>query len=240
MKTMGIKKINFGCGTTRIERWINVDKDLRHRLLLTRIPGFFHLLSLLRTVGLLLEDEYKAYKRSRFVPIRYGDVRKKLRFKDNSVDYIYNSHLLEHLFPDEGLHFLKECYRILKPGGLIRIVIPDLEGIARRYINGINNSGGSVESTEEFVQVFCQKFSRKVPRILRYYKVIRGHHWLYDRISLSNYLTEIGYSSVRVCEFRKGKCSDIDISDSKPNSLFMEAMKGAYENHESPHKTKAK
>jgi hypothetical protein len=46
----------------------------------------------------------------------------------------YASHLLEHLDPESASKFLQECSRALAPGGLIRIVVPDLEVICRRYI----------------------------------------------------------------------------------------------------------
>jgi predicted SAM-dependent methyltransferase len=55
-------------------------------------------------------------------------------FDNNTFDVAYHSHVLEHFTPDDGKSFLKECYRILKPGGIIRIAVPDLEVIARNYI----------------------------------------------------------------------------------------------------------
>lgn len=62
------------------------------------------------------------------------DVRKRLPFGDASVDFVYHSHLLEHLPLDDAHAFLLECHRILKPGGAIRVAVPDLEGICRRYL----------------------------------------------------------------------------------------------------------
>lgn len=53
------------------------------------------------------------------------DCTQRLPFDDASVDIIYSEMLLEHLKPQEAWLFLDECFRILKPGGLIRIVIPD-------------------------------------------------------------------------------------------------------------------
>lgn len=62
------------------------------------------------------------------------DVRQPLPFADASVDFVYHSHLLEHLALDDARTFLRECFRILKPGGTIRMAVPDLEGICRRYL----------------------------------------------------------------------------------------------------------
>ena|SRR3990167_9688126 len=58
----------------------------------------------------------------------------KLGFPDNSVDYIYACHLLEHFRRDETQTILKEWYRVLKPGGVIRIAVPDFDAIVEVYL----------------------------------------------------------------------------------------------------------
>lgn len=62
------------------------------------------------------------------------DVLNLLPFAEGSVDAVYHSHLLEHLDADHGGLFLRECYRVLKPNGVIRVVVPDLEQIATQYL----------------------------------------------------------------------------------------------------------
>ena len=66
--------------------------------------------------------------------VSYYDIRKPLPYPDICLDAVYASHALEHLRPDEGLRLLKEFYRVLKPGGIVRIVVPDLEAICREYL----------------------------------------------------------------------------------------------------------
>jgi SAM-dependent methyltransferase len=63
------------------------------------------------------------------------DIRQKLPYPDNYFDACYSSHVLEHLTKEEANKFLQECWRILKPGGIVRIVVPDLENITRNYLN---------------------------------------------------------------------------------------------------------
>lgn len=63
------------------------------------------------------------------------DIRQKLPYPDQFFDGCYSSHVLEHLKPSEADKFLGECWRILKPGGVIRIVVPDLEEIVRIYLS---------------------------------------------------------------------------------------------------------
>lgn len=73
------------------------------------------------------------------VPAAPGVIRHNLcfglPFRDHEVDAIYHSHVLEHLRPEQGLRLLAECYRTLRPGGVLRIVVPDLEQIAQLYLN---------------------------------------------------------------------------------------------------------
>jgi len=55
------------------------------------------------------------------------DLRNSLPFPDNSVDFIFNEHFLEHLTVEEGIQAIKDFFRVLKPGGTMRIAMPDLE-----------------------------------------------------------------------------------------------------------------
>lgn len=55
-------------------------------------------------------------------------------------DVIYHSQVLEHFTKDQAEFFIKECYRILKPKGIIRIVVPDLENIISEYTRLLNEN----------------------------------------------------------------------------------------------------
>lgn len=58
------------------------------------------------------------------------DISKKLPFNDGEFDFIFNEHVIEHISQKEGYNFMKECLRILVPGGVLRIATPDIERIA--------------------------------------------------------------------------------------------------------------
>lgn len=58
-----------------------------------------------------------------------GDITKPLPFKNDSVDFILIEHVLEHVTPLQGFRFLKEAQRILKVGGVIRVIVPDVSKI---------------------------------------------------------------------------------------------------------------
>lgn len=62
------------------------------------------------------------------------DLTKGIPLDDDTCAVVYHSHLLEHLSREEANFFLKECFRVLKPRGIIRIAVPDLEQLARQYL----------------------------------------------------------------------------------------------------------
>ncbi len=70
--------------------------------------------------------------------VRVLDVTRRLPFADGSAAAVYHSHVLEHLDRSVGERFMGECRRVLKPGGVLRVAVPDLEGICRRYLAAID------------------------------------------------------------------------------------------------------
>ena len=62
------------------------------------------------------------------------DLRERLRFDTGSFDVVYHSHVLEHFTREEGKRFMQEVARVLRPGGILRVVVPDLETIVLLYI----------------------------------------------------------------------------------------------------------
>ncbi len=71
------------------------------------------------------------------------DIRRGLPFPAESVDVVYHSHVLEHLSKDNGRQFVQECHRVLRPQGVIRVVAPDLEEIAREYLRAFDGAASN-------------------------------------------------------------------------------------------------
>jgi SAM-dependent methyltransferase len=69
------------------------------------------------------------------------DAREPLPLADGSAPFLYTSHMLEHLGPNDARNFLAEAYRVLEPGGVVRIVVPDLAKLARWYLESLDASG---------------------------------------------------------------------------------------------------
>jgi len=68
------------------------------------------------------------------------DLRRGFPYTDGTFDAVYGSHVLEHLRPAEGALLLRECFRVLRPAGVARIVVPDLETIAKLYLQSLERA----------------------------------------------------------------------------------------------------
>jgi predicted SAM-dependent methyltransferase len=62
------------------------------------------------------------------------DLTKGIPKGDQSIDVVYHSHVLEHFTKDQAEKFLLECHRVLKPNGVIRIVVPDMQYSIKEYV----------------------------------------------------------------------------------------------------------
>lgn len=75
----------------------------------------------------------------------------RLPFEDASFGVVYHSHVLEHFTRTHAMHFMKECFRILAPGGVIRVVVPNLEVIARLYLQYLEQAAtGDKEADQRY------------------------------------------------------------------------------------------
>lgn len=91
------------------------------------------------------------------------DLRQDLPFADNTFDVVYHSHVLEHFSRTEGKIFLSECFRICKPGGIIRIVVPDLENIVRSYLHVLEEGlSGNPEAEVKYNWMMLELFDQAV------------------------------------------------------------------------------
>jgi SAM-dependent methyltransferase len=68
------------------------------------------------------------------------NLRHGLPYADDAAEVVYHSHVLEHFSRDDGRAFLRECRRVLKPGGIIRVVVPDLESIVATYLRALEHA----------------------------------------------------------------------------------------------------
>lgn len=93
--------------------------------------------------------------------VRVHDLHEKTPYPDETFDVVYHSHVLEHFSRRPALTFLRECYRVLKRGGVIRVAVPDLEKITRLYLSALErslagDSGASAEYDWALIEMYDQ------------------------------------------------------------------------------------
>jgi predicted SAM-dependent methyltransferase len=91
------------------------------------------------------------------------DLRLPLPFPDDYFDVVYHSHVLEHFNRVEGQRFLTECYRVCRPGGVLRVVVPDLETIVRLYLKYLEDAlRGETQAHHRYNWMMFELFDQMV------------------------------------------------------------------------------
>jgi hypothetical protein len=122
--------------------------------------------------------------------------------RDASCFGVYASHVLEHLPLNDFYIALENTKRILRPGGVFRLVVPDLESIAREYLHRLD--GHEVTPNATFFEMSClgQKVRKRgLAGIAYYYLNNSEHRWMWDAPSLFSALSEAGFTAIRRCAF---------------------------------------
>ncbi|WPU91648.1 methyltransferase domain-containing protein [Mucilaginibacter sabulilitoris] len=124
----------------------------------------------------------------------YMDITRQLPLPAGTVHFITSEHLLEHITFCKAREFLKECFRVLKPGGIIRITTPDLETVIDLYTN-------QKEDARAYVDHIVRHFIPGVTYNENVFVINNafrnwGHQFLYDRSTLVHLLEETGYIAI--------------------------------------------
>ena len=83
-----------------------------------------------------------------------------LPFEGDSLDVAYSSHFIEHLSQEDGKKVVDETYRVLKKGGIIRIVVPCLENICREYLNILELVSNNQELDDKYEWITVELFDQ--------------------------------------------------------------------------------
>ena len=196
-------KIQLGAFDCAVDGWINT--DVTPHLTIARIPFAARAM---RLAGLMSESAWSAHRRGQFAKLRYVDLTRRLPFADAGAAAFFSSHVFEHLFIDEVRPLIAEIHRCLKPGGVCRVVVPDLEKIMATY---------DAADPEPFLVGIYEIGARSA--------VKNAHHSGFTGAYISRLFREAGFSQTAVLSYREGRCPDLDKLDNRPDSLFFEAVK---------------
>ena len=216
-------KLNLGCGSVRPVGWVNTDSSLNANL--QRIP----------IIGKSVAKFFNpvTYESSNF---KYMNLNKKWKYNSNTVDIVYASHLFEHLTQKSADLFLKESFRVLKPGGVMRIVVPDLYQIVKKYLNEFDTFSAN-EDPSEFVMWAINMHREgqyREPGVIR--KIIHEwqgyphqHKFMYDPKSLTHKVLKYGFkepklSSYGISEYIS-EIADVEGKSESYLSVYLEVKK---------------
>jgi SAM-dependent methyltransferase len=240
--------LNLACGTRMHHDWNNVDFSPYARL--ARRPAFAWLL---RASGFLSLERQRRLAAVDPQIIAW-DLRRGIPFPPESFDSVYHSHFLEHIESYCALGLLQDCHAVLKRGGILRVVVPDLELLVNDYMRAVErlkkHSEASLDQHQLAVAALFDQMVRResvgtlqqTPRVRYVERLIRGnaaetgelHRWMYDEFSLRDLLANAGFRKVQRHTADSSNIlgwpefyldSNKDGSAYKPESLYMEGIK---------------
>lgn len=145
-------------------------------------------------------------------------LHKRLPFKNNSLSRIYSEHVLEHVPYATGIAFLKEAFRTLAPGAVLRIAMPDLDDL----IDGYQKDWRRFDWVNWPEFSFVQTKAEMINIAFRWW----GHQHLYNKEELSRALSEVGFSRFYFVEHGQSEYADLQGLETRIDSkLIAEAIK---------------
>ncbi|RUM94934.1 MAG: methyltransferase type 11 [Thiothrix sp.] len=202
-------KYNLGCGGHLPDGWVNVDYALGARL--SKLP-IFKLIN--KKLGLFNID----WNDKIFI----HDLTTEFPWETNSADVVYSSHTLEHMSKKDGRYFLEESFRILKKGGILRIVVPDLGRTIDEYLSGRLNADDFVIELDVLYTESGSYVKNKLSPLFQY-----PHKCMYDTKALLRIFNEIGFTA-KSCEPFVSEIESIGNIENKEranNAVIVEGVK---------------
>lgn len=204
-----MNKLNLGDSREAPLGWLYVDYAIGARLAKIPIISFFL-------------SKFNVFRNQRPKNLFIHDLTKPFPWTNSSIDIIYSSHTLEHLNKEDGMNFLKECYRILKPGGFLRIVLPDLKPIIDKYLNNEINAVDFIEKLDVLYYDGPKIFKKFFSFCFSY-----PHKTMYDYKSLSKIFINLGLNPIKK-SYGDSKIPDIisvEIKERCHDAVILEATK---------------
>ena len=193
-----VLKLNLGSGPDAPVGWINADYSFTARLSKTG-PLYGFMCKLYRVKQLPWPKDVKIL-----------DASKRFPFDDNSIDVIFSSHVLEHLSFEGADSMIKECYRCLCKDGVLRIIIPDLYKMAKKYIDltSLRQEGRNAFKFMEELGMAEERHRGVIGLISKLFGSSR-HLYMYDEWSLKEILEKYKFKNIRKMSYGQSQVPDI-------------------------------
>jgi len=148
------------------------------------------------------------------------DFARRFPFTDDSFDGIFAEHVLEHFSRDQGVAVFRECLRVLRPGGLLRVIVPDAAKVIAAYLE-------APESLAEH-RAPATGLAMEVVNMYAYQRY--EHQCLYDWALMRRTLADAGFAEIVCRRYREGANLALAIDDAKYEweSLYVEGSKPAH------------
>lgn len=207
MEPEGMNKseyVQYGCGWSAPDEWRNFDASptLRYE----RLP----------ILGRLYTKNHDRFP----INVEYGDIVKGLPVRQNSCAGVYCSHVLEHLSLADFRIALGNTKKILRPNGIFRLVLPDLEHSIHLYKND-----SSPEAALEFMRETSlghETRARGLGGALRAWLGNSNHLWMWDYPSIVPELEKQGFVDIRRAHY--GDSSDPSFSTVENEGRWKDAL----------------
>ena len=137
--------------------------------------------------------------------VAFMDATEIFPFKSETFDYVYAEHMIEHIQYEDADNMIRECFRVLKPGGKIRIATPNLDSLAQ-----VVTKPDDADS-KEYVNAIMERFyPQEIPQNPVYVinKLFYGfhHRFIHNEVSLQYLFTKHGFEHGVKCAV--GESSD--------------------------------
>jgi SAM-dependent methyltransferase len=215
-------RVNVGCGATPTRGWLNLDGSLTVRL--ARVPG---LIPAAHRLGLVTKQQLAFTRVVQEAGIRPANAARRLPLSNSSVEVLYTSHMVEHLTRVEARRFLAEAFRVLRPGGFIRVAVPNLGLYVARYLDS-TDADAFIEGT--LLGIDAPR--GPLQRVKSLLTGSNGHMWMYDEASALRLLSSGGFVDGEALRAGQTTIPDpgaLDLHERDAESLYVEARKPAHQ-----------
>lgn len=197
MVTINNDYVQYGAGYSAPAGWLNFDASPTLRI--QKIPLVGARIARLKNPSPFPTD------------VIFGDIVRGLPVSEQSVSGLYASHVLEHLSLADCRIALKNSFKILKPGGIFRLIVPSLTERAAKYLRLVEE--GNPEASHLFMHETYLGVSKSRQGLKDLILGAIGnadHLWMWDNYSMSAELSNAGFTSIRPAKF--GDCEDLMFS----------------------------